>query len=222
MNTNGINALDLEASALAAVNEPAERGRGIGAGEDVLVHEKTPDEILKLPVLTETSNLQEEDTIVVEHVMNLLEETVEVADTNVLGHLQTGNLAVATLRDGDITVVHAQNLALVLGNASIAQSLVAPSSLVAAESDTGGLGAIVDTGEAGKSAPAAADVEKLLVLLELNLFANNSKLVVLELLQRLLLVDVGNDTRSVDHTRAEEPAVKVITAVVVVTDLLLI
>ena len=222
MNTNGINALDLESSTLKLVGDPAQRSRGVGTGEDVLVHEQTPDQIFVLPSLAETSVLEEEDTVVVEHVVNLGQESREMADTDVLSHLKTGDLVVTTLGNGDITVVHAQNLALLLGDASLAHGVVAPGGLVASKSDTGDVGAVVDRGETGQGTPTASNVEKGLVLLEVNLFADNGQLVVLELLEGLLLVSVGNDTTGVDHARAKEETVEVITAVVVVADLLLV
>lgn len=222
MDANGINVLDLETSTLKLVDDPAKRSGGVGTGEDVLVHEETPVQVLVLPSLSETSVLEEEDTIVVKHVVNLGEERREVADTDVLGHLETGNFVVTTLGNGDIAVVHAQNVALLLGNANLAHSGVAPSGLVASKSDTGSAGTIVLTGESSKSSPTTADVEEALALLEVDLLANDGHLVVLELLESLLLGNVGDDTRGVDHTRAQEPAVEVITAVVVIADLLLV
>lgn len=222
MNTNGINVLDLETSTLKLVDDPAKRSGGVGTGEDVLVHEETPVQVLVLPSLSETSVLEEEDTIVVKHVVNLGEERREVADTDVLRHLETGNLVVTALGNGDIAVVHAQNVALLLGNANLAHSGVAPSGLVASKSDTGSAGTVVLTGKSSKSSPTTADVEEALALLEVDLLANDGHLVVLELLESLLLGNVGDDTRGVNHTRAQEPTVEVITAVVVVTDLLLI
>lgn len=222
MNANRVNVLDLKASCLELVNHPAKGSRGIGTGENVLVHEKTPGEILVLPCLAETSVLEEEDTVVVEHVVDLGEEGREVTDTDVLRHLETGNLLVTTLGDGGIAVVEAQDLALLLGNADLAHGRVTPGSLVAAESDTGNLGAVVLTGKTGEGAPTAAKIEHGVALLEINLLADHGKLVVLELLEGFLLVDIRNDTRGVDHARAKEPAVKVIAAVVVVTDLLLV
>ena len=222
VHTDGVNALNFEAGSLELINKPAKRGRSVGTGEDIFVHEEAPDEILVLPGAAQTSDLEEEDTIIIQHVIDLLQETVEVADTDVLGHLEAGNLLVTTLGDGDITVVHAQDLALLLGDASLAQSIVTPGSLVATKSDAGGLGTEVDAGEASQGTPAAADIKQGLALLETDLLADDGELVVLELLQRLLLVDVRDDTRGVDHAGAEEPAVEVVAAVVVVTNLLLV
>lgn len=222
VNTDGIDVLDLEAGTLQLVDNPAERSRSVSTRENVLVHEKTPGEILVLPSLTETSVLKKEDTIIIKHVVDLLQEATEVADTNVLRHLKAGDLLVATLGNGNITVIHAEDLALLLGDTGLAHAAVTPSGLVAAKSDTGDVGAILLTGKAGKSAPATANIKHRVTLVEANLLANDSKLVVLELLKSLLAVDVGDDARSVDHAGTKEPAVKVITTVVVVTDLLLV
>lgn len=217
-----VDALDFETGAFKLVDDPAQRRGGVGTGEDVLVHEETPGQILKLPGLAETGDLEEKDTVVVEHVVDLTCEAAEVTDTDVFGHFQAGDFVVAALGDGDVAVVHAENSGLVLGDASLAEAIVTPGSLVAAESDTSDVSTVLDRGKLGQGAPATANVEHPLALLDVNLLADNGQLVVLELLERLLLVDVGNDARSVNHTRAEEPAVEVVTAVVVVTDLLLV
>jgi hypothetical protein len=222
VDADGVDHLDLEAGTLESVDDEAEGSRGVGAGEDVFVHEETPGEVLKLPGLAETGNLQEEGTVILEHVVDLAEESTQVTDTNVLSHLETGDLVVATGGDRDLTVIHAQNPGLVLLDASPPEATVTPSSLVAAKSNTGNVGAVVDRGKLGEGTPAAADIEHLVALLDANLLADDGHLVVLELLERLLLVDVGNNTRGVDHARTEEPAVEVITAVVVVADLLFV
>lgn len=163
-----------------------------------------------------------ESSIILEHIVDLAEERSEVPDTDVLGHLQAGNLVVLALGDGDITVVHAQDARLRLLNASATKTLVAPGSLVATESDTSNVSAIVDRGILGESSPAASNVEHALASLEFNLLADHLELVVLNLLESLLLGDVRDNTRSVDHPWSQEPAVEVVAAVVMVTDLLLI
>lgn len=124
--------------------------------------------------------------------------------------------------DRDVTVVHAEDPALVLLDTSLAQAAVAPSSLVATKSDTGNVCIVVHTGELGEGTPSAPNVQHTLSGLKVNLLADDGELVVLELLEGLLLVDIRNDTGGVDHTWAQEPAVEVIASVVVVTDLLLI
>ena len=222
VNTDSINVLDLETGTLKLIDNPAKRSRSVSAREDVLVHEETPSEILVLPSLADTGVLEEEDTIIVKHVVNLLKEAREVTNTNVLRHFETGDLLVTTLGDGDITVVLANNLALLLRNASLAHAAVAPSGLVAAESNTSNPGTILLTGEASKSTPTTANVEHGVALGKTDLLTDNGKLVVLEFLKRLLAVDVGDDTRSVNHAGTKEPAVEIITTVVVVTNLLLV
>jgi hypothetical protein len=84
------------------------------------------------------------------------------------------------------------------------------------------MGTEVDTGKLGKSSPSTANIEQLVARLETNLLADDSELVILELFEGLLLRGVRDDTRGVDHARAKEPPVEVITSVVVVTDLFLI
>ena len=222
MDSDGVNRLALEPSALKAVEVKAEWGRCISSWEDVSVHEETPDEVLILPRLAEARNLQEEDSVVIEHIVNLSEERLEVTDTNVLSHLKAGDLVVAAGWNWDITVIHAQDSALLLWNASSAEASVAPGSLVATKGNAGNVGAKVNAGELGKSSPSAANIEHSLAALEINLLADNGELVVLELLKGLLSVDVGDDARSVNHAWAEEPSVEVITAVVVVADLFLV
>ena len=222
MNTDGINVLDFETSALKLVDEETKGSGSVGTWEDVLVHEQTPNQVLVLPRLAQTSDLKEEDTVIVEHVVNLLEESTKVANTDVLGHLQASDLLKALLGDLDIAVIVAENSALGFWNAALAKTIVTPSGLVSTKSDTGDGRAVVDTGKLGQGTPTTADIEHGLAGLETDLFANNGKLVVLQLLQRLFLVDVRDNTRGVDHPWTEEPAVEIITTVVVVSDLLLI
>jgi hypothetical protein len=222
MDTDGVDGLDLKASALQVVDEESKRGRSISAWEDVSVHEETPHKILVLPRLAESSNLQEENSIIVKHVINLFQESLEVADTNVLSHLEAGDLVVLALWNRDIAVVHAEDSALLLGDTSLAETVVSPGSLVTAKGDTSHLSAKVDTGKLGQGSPAASNIKHALVLLEVNLLANNGKLVVLELLKGLLLGDVRNNAGGVNHTWAKEPPVEIIASVIVVSDLLLI
>ena len=222
VNTNSIDHLDLETSTLKSVDDEAQRSRSVGTGEDVFVHEQTPGEILKLPCLAETSDLEKEDTIVLKHIVDLTEEATQVTNTDVLSHLETSNLVVTTRGNGDLAVVHAEDLGLILLDTNAPETVVAPGSLVATECDPSDVSTVVGRGELGEGTPTAADVEHLLALLKADLLANNSHLVVLELLESLLLVNVGDDTGSVDHAWAKEPAVEVVAAVVVVTDLLLV
>lgn len=222
MDTNGVDMLDLKAGTLALVDEVSERCASVRTGEDVLVHEKTPDEVLVLPVLPQTGVLQEADSVVVEHIVALRQEAREVSDTNVLDHFERDDLVVAAFGHGDVAVVHAQDLGLLFWDAGAAHTRVAPGGLVAAECDARGFGAIVGRGEFGECTPAAANVEETLARFEADLLAHDGELVVLQLLERFFLCRVGDDAGSIDHAWAEEPAVEVITAVVVVADLLFV
>lgn len=222
VNANGINALDLKSGTLEFVDNEAKRSASVGTGEDVLVHEKTPDEVLVLPRFAETSDLQEEDTIVIEHVVDLGQEAGEVAHTDVLSHLKTGNLLVASGDTGSITVVQAVDAALRVFDSGIAETFVTPGSLVTTKSDTSNVSAIVDRSVLGQGSPATAKVENGVARLKTNLLANNGKLVVLEFLKSLFSVDVTDQTGCVDHARTQEPSVEVVASVVMVTDLFLI
>lgn len=222
VDTNGVDTLDLKSRTLKAVDNKSKRSTSVGTGKDVLVHEQTPDQILILPRLTQTSDLEEENTIIVKHLIDLGQERAKVTDTDVLGHLETGDLLVATGDVGSVTVVHAENPTLRLVNASLAQSVVTPRSLVAAQGDTSDVSTIVDGSILGQSTPATAKIKDGVSGLESNLLTNDSQLVILQLLESLFLVDVTDNARSIDHARSQEPSVEVITTVIVVTDLLLI
>ena len=214
--------LNLKPSTLKFIHEEAQRRARIRAGKHVLIHEKTPDEILVLPALAQTSDLQEENTVVVEHVVDLPAELAEEADAHVLSHFQTGNLVVPALRNRDISVVHTQNLTLVLGNPIPFQPRITPRSLVAAQRHTRNMRTIIDRSELGERAPTAPDIEHLLALLEPDLLAHDGEFVVLQLLEGFFGRDGGDDAGGVDHAGAEEPAVEVVAAVVVVADLLFV
>ena len=222
VDSNGVNRLDFKASALQVVDEESKWGKSISAWEDVSVHEKTPHKILVLPRLAKSSNLQEENSVIIKHVVNLFQERLEVADTDVLSHLEAGDLVVFALWNGDIAIVHAEDSALLFSDTSLAETVVSPGSLVTAKGDTSYLGAEVDTGKLGQSSPPASNIKHSLVLLEVNLLANDGKLVILKLLKSLLLGDVGNNAGGVNHTWAKEPSVEIIASVIVISDLLLI
>ena len=70
--------------------------------------------------------------------------------------------------------------------------------------------------------PSTSNVEQTVTLLESKLLADHVKLIVLQLLERLHLVDVGDHTGGVNHTGSKEPRVKVVASVVVVSDLVFI
>lgn len=99
--------LDLESSKLELLDDVVEGHRGIGSGENVpgrkgrrrekvsfaqgregqrdsLVHEQSPDEVLKLPHGSNTSDLEDEGTVVIEEVVDLLEEGSVSPEADVL------------------------------------------------------------------------------------------------------------------------------------------
>lgn len=145
-----------------------------------------------------------------------------MTNAHMLGHLKTGDLVVAPLRDWNIPVVHAQNVALLLLDTDLAHGVISPGRLIATKGDTGSLRAVNGTGKASKSAPAAADIQESLALLETDLLAHDSQLVVLELLKALLGIDVGDDSGGVDHTGTQEPGVEIISSIIVISYLLLV
>lgn len=219
MHPNRIHALDLEPRPLQLIDKPPERRARVRAGEDVLVHEEAPDQVLVLPALAQSRNLQEEDAIVVEHVVHLPQERREVPHPDVLGHLQAGDLLVAARGHGDVAVVHAEDPALAFLDPGFPHRAVAEGGLVPAQGHACGVGAVLRAGVFGEGAPAAADVEEGFAGAESDLLADDGELVVLELFEGFFGVDVGDDAAGVDHAGAEEPAVEVVAAVVVVADL---
>jgi hypothetical protein len=81
---------------------------------------------------------------------------------------------------------------------------------------------IVFGGKSSQCSPSTADIQHAVPLLQVELLADHRELVVLQLLEGLLAGNVRNDTGSVDHARSEEPRVKVVPSVIVVSDLLLV
>jgi hypothetical protein len=88
---NGVN---LEASSVKLLAVPTERARGIGSWEDILVHEKSPDQVFVLPSSSETCNLKIESTVILQKSSNLMHEFLIVSDTNMLTHFNARNLIV--------------------------------------------------------------------------------------------------------------------------------
>lgn len=222
MHTDSVGSLEFETGAFQLIHNESQRCAGVCAGEDVLVHEETPDQILVLPRFAQTGDLQEEDTVIIEHIVDIRQKGREVTDTDVLGHFETCDLLIPAGNDRGITVVHAQNAALGFVDATLPERIVSPGGLVAAESDTGNVSSVVDAGVFRESAPAAAKVENGVTGLQANLFAHNRELVILELLEGLFLVDIADEAGGVDHARAEEPCVEIVTTVVVTPDLFLV
>lgn len=71
VHADGVDALYFKAGTLELVNYEAERSASVRSREDVLVHEQTPDQIFVLPGLAQSSDLEEENTVIIEHVIHL-------------------------------------------------------------------------------------------------------------------------------------------------------
>jgi len=111
---------------------------------------------------------------------------------------------------------------LLVRHTSLAKSIVTPGGLVFRNGKSSNLSTVVQTGELGQGTPATADIQHSLTLLQTDLLADDSHLVILHLFEGLFLLSVRDNTRGVDHARAEEPSVVIVTAVVVGANLLLI
>ena len=222
VDAHGIDPFDFEAGALERIHEPAQRRRRVGAGEDVFVHEQAPDQILVLPAFAQTRDLQEEDPVVVQHVVYLAEEGGEVPHPDVFGHLQAGDLLIPACRHGDVAVVHTQDLALALLDTGFSHGVVAPRGLVPSQCHTGSARTVLRAGVFREGAPSAANVKQGLARLDADLLTHHRKLVILQLLQRLFFIDVRDDAGGIYHPGPEEPTVEVVTSIVMVSNLLLV
>lgn len=89
----------------------------------------------------------------------------------------------------------------------ILDALVSEGGLVLAQGDARDVAAVVLRCERAEGAPAAADIEQAVLGLEVELRAHEGKLVVLQFLERLRARNVLDNTRGVDHARAQEPIV---------------
>jgi len=214
VDTDGLDAVDLEAGTLALVDDPGERAGGVGTGEDVFAHEAAPEEILILPSATETSDLEVEDTIIREHILDLEQELGEILDSDVFGHFETGDFVV--LGVGDVAVIHAENASALL-DAFLLEAVHGELGLLLSDGDTSSVHTPVAGSVQGESAPTAADIQKSLALLEVNLVENELELVLLSDLEGLL--SIVEDSGSVDHHGAEERRIEIVTAVIMVSDL---
>ncbi len=168
------------------------------------------------------SDLENEDSIVIQEVVDVREELVVVTDADVLSHLERDDLGVVSGLDRDVTVVEVEDTGLARVDAVLLETVVTEASLGLGEGDTGDITSVVDSGERGEGSPTAANVENAVFLLQVKLGADEVELVVLEFLEGLGLVGVGNDTGGVDHLRAKEPLVEVVSSVVVVLNLSLV
>ncbi len=172
--TKDIKGLDFEAGSLDLVNDPSERAAGVGTGEDVFVHEETPDEIFVLPRGTETSDLKDESAIVVQEIVDLPHECAISPHSDVLNramsarvplivtrptdlcHLERNDLGEMTSWVGDLAVVHAKNPSVLWGYAVVCETFVSKSGLVLAESDASDVAAEIFGGKSCKGSPSAS------------------------------------------------------------------
>ena len=131
--------------------------------------------------------MEDEGAVVVEEVVDLAEEGVVPAQANMLhsnisiypkdayskrthlSHLERDDLRVGALAAGDVTRVGADDLGALGVAAVAADALVTEGSLVLGEGYTGDTAAVVLVRERGEGAPAAADVEQVVVGLQVEL-----------------------------------------------------
>lgn len=224
-NTNVVKGDNLEASRLQRADNKGQWGGSVRTRENVLVHEQAPHQVLVLPAFSQTRVLQEEDTIVLQGLVDLSQEGAETLDAHMLGHFKTGDLvilAAGLLGRGRVSVVAAHDFGLGGVHAVLGQEGVTPLGLVSAQGDTGELGTELGGAEGGPGTPATAQVQDVVDLGQLDLGGHGVQLVVLQLLQGLFLGDVADNTGGVDHAGTQEPGVEIVTSVVVVSDLLLV
>jgi hypothetical protein len=89
MHPKDIDIFHLETGTLELCDDPAKGARGIGPREYIFVHEQAPDKVFVLPGGTNTSDLENEDAVIVEKVVDLAKEGAVAADTNVLEKAQS-------------------------------------------------------------------------------------------------------------------------------------
>src|ERR1700753_4020158 len=133
MTSNSIEMLDFETSTFKLINEETERGRSIGTRENVFVHEQAPDEVFILPWLSGPSNTQKAEHRVVKHVIDLLAECSEIAYAYMFGHFKAGDLVIFTLRNRNVSIVHAKDTALRFRDTSFNEACITPCGLVTAK-----------------------------------------------------------------------------------------
>jgi hypothetical protein len=98
MHPKDIDVFHLETGTLELCYDPAKGARGIGTREDIFVHEQAPDKVFVLPRRTNTSDLENEDAVIIEKVVDLAKEGTVAADTNMLENEQS--VIVFTYNDG--------------------------------------------------------------------------------------------------------------------------
>jgi len=97
--------------------------------------QKSPVEILILPTSSNTSNLEDHNTIVSKEVVDILEESRVSPNTDMFGHFETRDLVVVPCSVGDISEIVAEDSTLRFGNVVLLQSLSTEFSLFPSECD---------------------------------------------------------------------------------------
>lgn len=92
--------------------------------------QETPVEILELPVGSDTSNLEHHHPVIGQEVVHLFKESTVSPNTDVLGHLETGDLVEVALWVRDVSEVHAEDSSLVFGYAVLLDPLGTECSLL--------------------------------------------------------------------------------------------
>lgn len=97
--------------------------------------QETPVEILKLPTRPDPSDLEHEDTIVLEQVVNLVQEGRVPPDSNVFGHFERDNLVELASLGGEVSEVGAENSTLRRFDAVLSETLVTERGLLLGKGD---------------------------------------------------------------------------------------
>lgn len=180
MDSTVFNSVKFKSLSFKLVGDPVEWAGGISTGEDVAVHEESPDEVLEMPDSSETGDLEVEDSLLLEEKFNLGKELGVVLDSDVLAHLKTGD-DVVLVGGWDISVVHAEEVNLIR-NSVFLGGFFPPNNLLLGEGDSSGGGSVVLGGVADEGSPTASDIEVLLSLLHLGVLADEVQLSGLSLL----------------------------------------
>ena len=130
MNAKYVNGLNFKSGGFKLVDYPAQRTGCVRTGENVFVHEHSPnlhmhyslrdkartkfskdepDEILILPTWPQSRDLKYKSTIVIKQVENLAHESLISPDTDMLRLLQRNNFGeAASGQIGNIMGIHAE------------------------------------------------------------------------------------------------------------------
>ena len=187
-------------------------------GKMYFPHEESPAEVFELPRPSESGDLQEEESVVVEKRVDLTTELTVFAHADVFTHFQTRDLVIApdAVEQRRITVVHAQSACAFADSASFAQC-VRPFRLVATERNADTVRSVFLCTVRNECSPAAAEVEMRIALVQLDLLCDAVHLVHLRFFE--CVVHCLEDRGRVNHRRTEERRIEVVTAVVVSADL---